>query len=162
MEGRSVSRTKVRKITKQLSDELEGNTLQVYSFVIKESRPVGPREVMRGAGLSSPSVAYRQLQKLEFLGLIEKNQYGEYIAREKTGVAGHVWIGRNLVPRLIFYSFFFMGVLIAEVTIVVGQLFFFTQAISLGVLYSIVITAVSMILFLTEGILSLKRKKNSE
>ena len=29
-------------MTKALSDELEGNTLQVYSFVIKESRPVGP------------------------------------------------------------------------------------------------------------------------
>jgi len=149
-------------MTKQLSDELEGNTLHVYYFVIKESRPVGPREVMRGAGLSSPSVAYRQLQKLEFLGLIEKNEYGEYVAREKTGVAGHVWIGRTLVPRMIFYSFFFMGVLLAEIIIVVGQLFIYHQTISLGVWYSILITAVSMILFLTEGFLSLKRKKTSE
>jgi len=57
-------------MTKQLSDEIEGNTLQVYTFVIKKSRPVGPREVMRGAGLSSPSVAYRQLQKLEILSVV--------------------------------------------------------------------------------------------
>ena len=145
-------------MTKQLSDEIEGNTLQVYTFVIKKSRPVGPREVMRGAGLSSPSVAYRQLQKLELLGLIEKNEYGEYVAMEKTGIAGHVWIGRTLVPRMIFYSFFFMGVFLAEIIIVIGQLFIYHQTVSLGVWYSVLITAVSMILFLTEGILSQKRK----
>ncbi len=53
-------------------DELEGNTLNVYAFVVKEGKPVGPREVMRGANLSSPSTAYRQLQKLESFGLIRK------------------------------------------------------------------------------------------
>ena len=33
--------------------ELEGTTFNVYSYVLKESKPVGPREVMRGANLSS-------------------------------------------------------------------------------------------------------------
>lgn len=136
--------------------------MQVYSYVIKESRPVGPREVMRGAGLSSPSVAYRQLQKLEGLGLIEKNGYGEYIVREKTGVAGHIWIGKTLVPRMVFYSFFFMGILLAEVALITAQLFVYHQTISLGVWYSLLITAVSLTIFLTEGILSAKRKKSTE
>lgn len=40
------------------SEELEGTTLSVYAFVVKEGKPVGPREVMRGANLSSPSTAY--------------------------------------------------------------------------------------------------------
>ena len=152
----------MRKLTKPLANKLEGNTLQVYSFVVKEAKPVGPREVMRGAGLSSPSVAYRQLQKLENLGLVEKNQYGDYVVREKAGVTGHVWIGRNLVPRLMFYSFFFVGVLIAEVIIVAGQLFFLNQEVSIGVWYAIAVTTVSLILFLAEGILLLKRNKTSE
>ena len=39
-------------------EELEGNTLNVYAFVVKEGKPVGPREVMRGANLSSPSTAF--------------------------------------------------------------------------------------------------------
>ncbi|MCW4023039.1 MAG: hypothetical protein NWF02_07780 [Candidatus Bathyarchaeota archaeon] len=147
-------------MTKALSDELEGNTLQVYSFVIKESRPVGPREVMRGANLSSPSVAYRQLQKLEGLGLIEKNELGEYIAREKTGVSGHVWIGKTLVPRMVFYSFFFIGIFLAEIVLVVMQLFIYQQTISLGIWYSLLITAVSMTIFLTESILTSKHKNN--
>ena len=149
-------------MAKQLSDELEGNTLQVYSFVIKESRPVGPREVMRGANLSSPSVAYRQLQKLESLGLIEKNELGEYIVREKTGVSGHVWIGKTLVPRMVFYSFFFMGILLAEIVLVAMQIFVNNQTISLGIWYSMLITAVSMTIFLVEGILTNKHKKTVE
>ena len=97
-------------------EELEGTTLCVYAFVVKEGKPVGPREVMRGANLNSPSTAYRQLQKLESLGLIEKNVYGAYIVKEKASVSGHLWIGRNLVPRLMCYSLFFLGVVGVELS----------------------------------------------
>jgi len=45
--------------------------------------------------------------------------------KEKTAVSGYVWVGRNLVPRLLFYSFFFMGALGAEVTILVLVFFGF-------------------------------------
>lgn len=89
------------------TETLEGKTLNVYSYVVKEGKPVGPREVMRGVNLSSPSVAYWHLQKLEACGLIEKNAYGEYVVKEKVNISGHVWVGRNLVPRLLCYSLFF-------------------------------------------------------
>ena len=89
------------------SDELEGNTLNVYTYIVHANKPVGTRDVTRGAELSSTSVAHRHLQKLENLGLIEKNSYGDYILKEKAPINGHVWVGKNLVPRLMFYSFFF-------------------------------------------------------
>jgi len=88
-------------------NELEGNTLNVYAYIVHADKPVGTRDVTRGAELSSTSVAHRHLQKLENLGLIEKNSYGDYILKEKTNIKGHVWVGKNLVPRLMFYSFFF-------------------------------------------------------
>jgi Fe2+ or Zn2+ uptake regulation protein len=44
---------------------------------------------MRGANLSSPSVAYRNLQKLVDLGLIAKNECGNYFAKEKVGLKGN-------------------------------------------------------------------------
>ena len=66
------------------SQEPEGTTLNVYSFVVKKGKPVGPREVMRGVNLSSPSVAYWHLQKLENSGLLQKNATGEYVVKEKT------------------------------------------------------------------------------
>jgi predicted transcriptional regulator len=57
------------------SNELEGNTLTVYAYIIRADRPVGTRDVTRGAELSSTSVAHRHLQKLEDLGLIEKDRW---------------------------------------------------------------------------------------
>jgi hypothetical protein len=141
--------------------DLEGNTLSVYAFVVKEGKPVGPREVMRGANLSSPSTAYRQLQKLESMGLIEKNMYGQYIVKEKTSVSGHVWMGKNLVPRLICYSLFFFGILITEIAILVTQ--FFSQSLTpnLALLYLIPITVGSAGLFLVEGIVLWQRNKRT-
>ena len=84
------------------NEELEGNTLTVYAYIVHAEKPVGTRDVTRGANLSSTSVAHRHLQKLEDMGLIEKNEYGDFILKEKTNIKGHVWVGRNLVPRLIF------------------------------------------------------------
>jgi hypothetical protein len=143
------------------SEDLEGNTLSVYAFVVKEGKPVGPREVMRGANLSSPSTAYRQLQKLESMGLIEKNVYGAYVAKEKTSISGHVWVGKNLVPRLICYALFFFGILIAEVAILVTQ--FFSQGLTpnLVLLYLIPITVGSAGLFLVEGLVLWRRNKRA-
>ncbi len=63
------------------NEELEGITLSVYLYAVKKGKPVGPRDVMKGVHLSSPSVAYRHLQKLEDLGCLQKNMYGEYIIK---------------------------------------------------------------------------------
>jgi hypothetical protein len=120
---------------------------------------VGTRDVTRGANLSSTSVAHRHLQKLEDLGLIEKNEYGDFILKEKTNIKGHVWVGRNLVPRLIFYSFFFMGALAAEIAIIVLSYLMSGVVIQVSFLFLTGMTGVAMALFLIEGIL-LYRKLN--
>jgi hypothetical protein len=133
------------------NEELEGNTLNVYAYVVHVGKPVGTRDVTRGANLSSPSVAHRHLQKLEELGLLERNQYGDYILKEKTGVSGYVWVGRNLVPRLLFYSFFFMGALGAEITILTFGFLGFGLVPDISFVYLTVMTAIAMVLFLYEG-----------
>jgi hypothetical protein len=140
-------------------DELEGNTLNVYAYIVHVGKPVGTRDVTRGANLSSTSVAHRHLQKLEDLGLIEKNEYGDFILKEKTNIKGHVWVGRNLVPRLIFYSFFFMGALAAEIAIIVLSYLMSGVVIQVSFLFLTGMTGVAMALFLIEGIL-LYRKLN--
>jgi hypothetical protein len=132
----------------------------VYAFVVKEDKPVGPREVMRGVNLSSPSVAYWHLQKLEACGLIEKNVYGEYVLKEKVNISGHVWVGRNLVPRLLCYSLFFLGILGTEAAIVAVNLVN-GQFPAMDLVYLIATNAIAMALFLGEGLL-LRRKTNPE
>ncbi|HER54440.1 MAG TPA: ArsR family transcriptional regulator [Candidatus Bathyarchaeota archaeon] len=141
--------------------DLEGTTFTVYAYVVKESKPVGPREVMRGANLSSPSVAYRHLQKLEELGLVEKNEEGRYVIKEKAKISGYLWVGSNLVPRLIFYSLFFMGLFVTEITIITIRYFIYGITPELLFVYLTFVTAIAMALFLMEGI-SLRKKANIE
>ena len=143
------------------SEELEGTTFAVYSYVVKEGKPVGTRDVMRGANLSSPSVAYRHLQKLEALGLLQKNEYGEYVMKEKANIRGYLWIGKNLVPRMLFYSFFFMGLLIAEIIILAVHFSVEDYEFKIFFFYMTLITAAAMALFLIEGILLLARFKRA-
>lgn len=142
-----------------ISEELEGNTLSVYAYIVHADKPVGTRDVTRGADLSSTSVAHRHLQKLENFGLIEKNQYGDYILKEKASIHGHVWVGKNLVPRLMFYSFFFMGAFGAELAIVFLSYLLNGLVIEFSFIFLTGMTAVAMVLFLIEGIL-LYRKIN--
>jgi len=143
------------------SQEPEGTTLNVYSYVVKKGKPVGPREVMRGTNLSSPSVAYWHLQKLENSGLLTKNEAGEYIVKEKTGISGHIWIGRNLVPRLMCYSLFFLGILVVETAIISIQFFHGGEIPNLALLYLIATNAIAFALFLGEGLL-LRQKTRPE
>jgi hypothetical protein len=141
------------------SGELEGNTLSVYACIVRGGRPVGVRDVTRGAELSSTSVAHHQLQKLEDLGLIEKDSYGRYTLKEKASIEGHVWVGKNLVPRLMFYSFFFMGLFTAEVSIILLSLIIKSLVIESSFWVLTGITFVAMLIFIKEGT-ALYRKLN--
>jgi hypothetical protein len=143
------------------NEELEGKTLAVYTYVVKEGRPVGTRDVARGANLSSPSVAQRHLQKLEALGLLEKNEYGDYIMKGKAAINGHLWIGRSIVPRFMVYGFFFLGALIAQVAAIL-----YTESLGLvvatNILYltMILITVIALVMFFAEGFALSRRQKN--
>jgi hypothetical protein len=137
--------------------ELDATTFAVYSYVLNERKAVGPRDVMRGANLSSPSVAYRHLQKLEDLGLLEKNENGRYIIKEKAKISGYLWVGRTLVPRLIFYSLFFTGLLGTEIAVITIRYFVYGMFPDIVFLYLTLITVIAMVLFLIEG-LSLRKK----
>ncbi len=141
----------------ELEDELNATTFQTYVYLVRAGKPVGPRDVMRGANLSSPSVAYRNLQKLIDLGLVLKDEYGNYVVKEKIGLKGHVWVGKSLIPRFIVFGFVFLGVLIAEVAILVPHLLL--EASIEGSFWLLTaITIVAAIIFLVEG--SRFRKKS--
>ncbi len=141
------------------SDELEGNTLTVYAYIVHADKPVGTRDVTRGADLSSTSVAHRHLQKLENFGLIEKNAYGDYILKEKTSINGHVWVGKNLVPRLMFYSFFFVGAFSAELAIIFLSYLITGLVIEISFFFLTSMTAVAMVLFFVEGMVLYRKNK---
>jgi len=129
----------------QPKDELTPTAIRTYLYLIKAEKPVGPREVMREAKLTSPSVAYRNLQN-----------YGNYVVKEKIGIKGYFWIGKKLIPRFFIFGFVFIMVLIIEVIILVPHLVIGSPVEGSFWLLTI-ITIISAIIFMTEGI---KWKKN--
>jgi len=142
-----------------VSDTLEGNTLTVYAYIVRADIPVGVRDVTRGADLSSTSVAHYHLQKLENLGLIEKNGYGQYTLKAKVSINGHVWVGKNIVPNLMLYAFFFIGVFIAEISLILLSWVGKSLVIENSFWFLIALTLVAIFLFVKEGI-GLYRKLN--
>ncbi|MGD6853189.1 MAG: hypothetical protein ACQCN6_14105 [Candidatus Bathyarchaeia archaeon] len=144
------------------AEALEGKTLNVYSYMVKEGKPVGPREVMRATNLSSPSVAYWHLQKLESFGLLQKNSYGEYVVKEKVGVSGHLWIGNKLVPRLMCYSLFFLGIVGIELLLICSQFFLQGKVPSIDLVYLVASNSIALALFLGEGLLIRKKTRAAQ
>lgn len=93
-----------------IASKLKGKTLSVYWFLLKNPKKVSLREIQRGAGLSSPSLASYHLDKLKNLELISTNEYGEFSLRRdiKVGILRFfVGSGRFLVPRNMFYAVFY-------------------------------------------------------
>jgi DNA-binding transcriptional ArsR family regulator len=140
-------------------DELEGITLSVYLYAVKKGAPVGPRDVVKGANLSSPSVAYRHLEKLEDLGLLQKNEYGEYVVKRKARVSGYLWIGRYMMPKMLVYGIVFMGVLIWELYVLIAHYEVEDYEFKVFFFFLILITASAMAVFFVEGLLQRMRAK---
>lgn len=134
-----------------LNDDLDATTFRIYLYLVEKEGSVGPRDVMRGADLSSPSVAHRHLQKLLDLGLIQKDKYGMYEVKIKANFKGHFWLGKRLLPRLIIYSLFFIGLLAAE-TVILTVHVLAHEPITLTLAFLTLTTGISAILFLLEGI----------
>jgi hypothetical protein len=139
-------------------EELEGITLKVYLYVVKKKTPVGTREVTRGLNLSSPSVAYRHLEKLETMELLQKDPHGEYTVKQRANLPGYTWIGRRLTSKMLLYSTVFAMILIVE--LVVLALHFTVETYEFKVFFAllILITGLALTVFAVEGLRQRKRK----
>ncbi len=142
--------------------DLEGLTLNVYLHVVRRGTPVGPRDVMKSAHLSSPSVAYRHLQKLEEAGYLQKNDFGEYTVKNKAAIHGHVWLGNRLLPKMWLYSLLFLGILIVEFSVLIVHFSIETFEFKVFFLLLTLITGLALAVFTVEGLLQNKRMSNME
>ncbi len=97
------------------TDALKGNALEIYRFMLKNSKPLGIRELQRALNLSSPSVAQYHLSRLERVGLVKKEQ-GNYVVN-KVLLEECVKISYFLVPKYLFYSVFAGIALLLQVTV---------------------------------------------
>jgi hypothetical protein len=141
-------------------DELNQTLFHTYVFLVKADKPVGPRDLMRGANLSSPSVAYRNLQRLIDMELVAKDDYGNYVVKRKVALSGYFWIGKKLVPRFAVFALVFVGLLVAEVAVLIPHLLNGSPVEeSFWLLTAVTIAAAAIFLF--EGLRFRKKTKHT-
>jgi hypothetical protein len=146
-------------VPKADNEELEGFTLSVYLYVVRKNKPVGPRDVMKGVHLSSPSVAYRHLQKLEDLGYLQKDTYGEYVLKDKAHLTGYIWLGKRMLPKMLVYALAFMSILIIELIVLAIHYSVENYEFKVFFLLLTIVTGSAMAVFTVEALRHRKRTK---
>jgi len=121
----------------KLASELRGNTLRAYwALMNAQDGEMGPRELQRRLGFSSPALASYHLNKLREMGLVA-HEGGDYrlIREVRVGVLKQfVKLGTFLLPRYVLYATMFTTLLVFLVTQLREFTFFSTFALLLGVL----------------------------
>jgi len=133
----------------------------VYLHAAKKVNPVGPRDVMKGLKLSSPSVAYRHLQKLEDLNYLQKNEYGGYTIKKKARIKGHIWLGHCLLPKMWLYALVFVSILVVELFVLIIHFSSETMEFKVFFLLLTLITSLALALFTAEGLLQNRGKSST-
>jgi hypothetical protein len=108
----------------ELERKLQGRTLRVYLYLQRKKVPSGIREVQRDLGLSSPSVADYQIEKLVEMGLASRDEYGRvYVTRHVRvkALQSYVSLGQFMVPRLAFYATIFTAITAFYLTVSAGS-----------------------------------------
>lgn len=92
-----------------VSQEIRGNTLKVYLYLLRHG-PSELRDVQRGVGLSSPSLASYHLGKLSEAGFVKQDERGRYFAVKEASakvLEGYSRMGPAIVPQLFFFALLF-------------------------------------------------------
>ncbi len=124
--------------------ELRGTTLRIYWQVFKSQKSVGVREVQRACGLASPSTALHHLEKLRELGVIQKDEYGQYrlIEQVKVGTLRlFLKFGKLVLPRYLFYAVFFSASLMLYL---MGSLWLSLVPDTMAVIFGLIASATSI------------------
>ncbi len=93
------------------------------------------------------------------LGLVDKDDYGNYIVKKKVAPNGYFWLGKKLVPRFAVFGLVFIAVLVAEIAVLVPHLLL-GSAVEESFWLLTAVTIVAATIFLIEG-LRFRSKKNS-
>jgi len=92
-----------------VSQEVRGNALKVYLYLLRHG-PSELRDVQRGVGLSSASLASYHLGKLLEAGFVVQDEHGRYLAVKESSdrvLEGYSRMGPAIVPQLFFFALLF-------------------------------------------------------
>jgi len=92
-----------------VSKEIKGNTLKVYLYLLRYGTSE-LRDVQRGVGLSSASLASYHLGKLSEAGFVAQEKSGRYFVVKEASARvldGYSRIGPAIVPQFFFFALLF-------------------------------------------------------
>jgi DNA-binding transcriptional ArsR family regulator len=128
-----------------LERKLSDTALKIYVYLLESGEPRTVREIADALGIPHSSVHYH-LKKLIDMGVIGRDPKG-YIVKEKISIEGYIIIRNKLIPRLLLYSLFFLGVFLGDL-ILVGL----DQSINPDRLISLIVSFIAFIVFFYESI----------
>jgi len=130
--------------------ELTGVPLKIYVYLLESKEPKSVREIAETLNMAPSSIHYH-LKKLASIGIIKRDING-YTVNRKINIEGYIILMNKLIPRLLIYSLFFLGVLIGEIIVILG-----TRNINIDKGITLLITSIAFILFFYEGLISKKK-----
>ena len=128
------------------SQEVRGNALKVYLYLLKHG-PSELRDIQRGTGLSSASLASYHLGKLTEAGFVVQDEHGKYSAIKEASdrvLEGYSKMGPAIVPQLFFFALLF--------TVLTAFFSFEALYTSSFIVYLVVICAAMVLVFWYETV----------
>ncbi|NPA98792.1 MAG: helix-turn-helix transcriptional regulator [Crenarchaeota archaeon] len=125
-------------------NRLDKTQLRIYACLLEANKPLSVREIASAIGIAPSSVHYH-LKRMIDAGLVKRVPEGFVVGRI-INIEGYVHVGHKLLPRIMIYGFFFLGLCIGELIVIVLKGLSFDRAMTLGV------SLVSSVLFFLEGI----------
>jgi hypothetical protein len=136
---------------------LTGSTLKMYwSLLSRRDASIGLRTIQRELGFSSPSSAAYQLDKLMNLGLVSKDEMGDYVVNRVVKVGflrDFLFLGKHALPKNAIY-----GALTLAVSFVCFSLLVIMQVQVLVVCLAVLPGLISTSLFLRDAAKALEYK----
>lgn len=98
---------------KKKAADIKGNTLRAYLFLAQNGASE-LRDVQRGLGFSTASLASYHLGRLSEGGLVTQDSYGRYLIMKDSSqeiLEGYVSVGSRIVPQLFFFAVLFTALI---------------------------------------------------
>ncbi len=127
------------------AEDLSRTALRIYVYLLESKDPKGVRDIARALNMPVSSVHYH-LKRLEDLEIIGRRGDG-YVVTKTIHLEGYVLLGRRLIPRLLIYSLFFLGVSLSQTYMIL-----INKTVTSDKLLLLTLCLTAFILFLLEGL----------
>ncbi len=132
--------------------EMEDTELKIYIYLLRENKPHSIREIARALDMAPSSIHYH-VKKMVNAGLLRRTSEG-YVIDKIIRIEGYIILWRRIIPRLLIYSLFFLGLFLGELIVTITS-----YGLNIDRVLLLASTLLAFILMFYEGYTALRRIK---